>query len=108
MLAVIDEPKLLSPDDRALTSAGGIPTAFVRENKNRALRGPEARALGEADTKIPHIRAIEIQGRKAVFISREDLSTALVGEPVDGVNGYTPATAAQLMASMLIFSAGGG
>jgi hypothetical protein len=44
---------------------------------------------------------MEINNRLAVIFSGEDLSVALVGQPVDGIVGYTPATATRLMANIL-------
>lgn len=44
--------------------------------------------------------------RVGVFYSREDLSAGLVGEQVDGIFGYSPQTAAQMMESMILYSDG--
>ena len=38
----------------------------------------------------------------AVIFSREDLSAGLVGEPVDGITGYSPASATELMTNILL------
>ena len=46
--------------------------------------------------------AIQINGRIAIFYSREDLA-GLVGEPVDGVTGYTPASATELMTDIILY-----
>ncbi len=54
--------------------------------------------------KVPRLRAVNVKGRPAVFISREDLSVGLVGQSVDGVFGYTPASATTLMSEMLKYS----
>ena len=43
-------------------------------------------------------------GRFGVFYSREDLSTGLVGQSVDGIYGYEPATATRLMRAMLLYA----
>lgn len=45
----------------------------------------------------PRLRAIEVDGRRAVFYSREDLSAGLVGQSVDGIDGYTPAAASAIV-----------
>lgn len=68
------------------------------------------RFVGEriADKSRAQLRGITVDGRTAVFFSREDLSEGIVGEPVDGVLGYDPATATQLMAAMLTFAQYGG
>jgi hypothetical protein len=49
----------------------------------------------------PQLRGVTIDGRLAIVFSREDLSVGLVGQPVDGIVGYTPATATRLMANIL-------
>jgi len=48
----------------------------------------------------------EIGGKPALIYSREDLSTAMVGQQVDGVFGYAPASATDLMARLLVLGAG--
>jgi hypothetical protein len=55
-----------------------------------------------ADIKHAKIRGITFGNRTAVYFSREDLSAGLVGEPVDGIYGYSPETATNLMASILL------
>ena len=49
----------------------------------------------------PRIKAIEVKGRPAVFFSREDLSGGLVGQAVDGIIGYDPDTATEIMRNIL-------
>lgn len=44
--------------------------------------------------------------RIGVFYSREDLSAGLVGQPVDGILGYDPSVATQLMRSMILYADG--
>jgi len=41
--------------------------------------------------------------RIGVFYSREDLSAGLVGEPVDGIIGYDPASATRLMSNIISY-----
>jgi hypothetical protein len=60
------------------------------------------------DKRRAQLRGMTVGGRTAVFFSREDLSEGIVGEPVDGVLGYDPATATDLMAAMLIYARYGG
>jgi hypothetical protein len=53
----------------------------------------------------PRIKAIDVGGgRLGIFYSREDLSAGLVGQPVDGIYGYEPATATRLMRAMLLYA----
>lgn len=51
----------------------------------------------------PRLRAIQVNSRPAVFLSREDLSGGLVGEAVDGIIGYDPVTATAIMRNLIIF-----
>lgn len=60
------------------------------------------------DKRRAQLRGITVAGRTAVFFSREDLTEGIVGEPVDGILGYDPATATNLMAAMLIYAQNGG
>ena len=55
----------------------------------------------------PLLRGITINNRLAVVYSREDLSGGLVGESVDGIVGYTPATSTNLMRCILLNATGG-
>ena len=61
-----------------------------------------------ADRKHAKLRGIPFANRVGVFFSREDLSAGIVGEPVDGIHGYDPATATDLVASMLLYADNGG
>jgi hypothetical protein len=57
-----------------------------------------------ADRKHPQLLAVTLGNRFAVFFSRQDLSAGLVGQNVDGIIGYDPKTAADLMAAMLLYT----
>ncbi|HSU68840.1 MAG TPA: DUF4159 domain-containing protein [Tepidisphaeraceae bacterium] len=59
------------------------------------------------DKKRPKLRGLMVGNRLAVILSREDLSAGIVGEPVDGIMGYDPATATRLMTAMLMFAHAG-
>jgi hypothetical protein len=50
------------------------------------------------------LRGITIKNRIAVIYSPEDLSVGIVGQPVDGINGYEPKTATSLMENMLMIA----
>ena len=60
------------------------------QNLNGALHGPQ-------------LRVMTINHRPAVIYSREDLSAGLVGEPIDGITGYDPATATAIMRNLVIY-----
>jgi hypothetical protein len=61
-----------------------------------------------ADKHNPKLRGLTIGKRTVVFFSREDISAGIVGEPVDGIYGYDPKTATDLMAGMLQYAENGG
>jgi Domain of unknown function (DUF4159) len=52
------------------------------------------------------LQGIDSGGRTTVFYSAEDLTEGLVGQPVDGIYGYTPQVATSLMANILTYAAG--
>lgn len=56
-------------------------------------------------TKLPQLRGMTFGKKVRIFYSPLDLSAGLVGEPVDGVYGYDPATATQLMSAMIRYAA---
>ncbi|WP_428940416.1 DUF4159 domain-containing protein [Fontivita pretiosa] len=89
------ELKLLPTNHRIFTS-GSAPM------KQFAYRRYASRILGELKDQ-PRLRMIEMNGRAVVFFSREDLSAGLVGQSVDGVIGYEPATATELMSRILMY-----
>jgi hypothetical protein len=64
--------------------------SFARTNLTGSLR-------------TPMLCAIEHDGRVAVLYSRQDLSTGLVGVPVDGVIGYDPETATDIMRNIILY-----
>ncbi|MGA2501402.1 MAG: DUF4159 domain-containing protein [Tepidisphaeraceae bacterium] len=59
-----------------------------------------------ARMKTPRLRGMDVNKRTAIIFSAEDLSTGLVGQPVDGILGYVPASASQLMSYALLYAAG--
>jgi hypothetical protein len=54
--------------------------------------------------KQPQVKGITVGNRIGVFFSREDLSAGLVGEPVDGIIGYSPDTATAIMRNILLYA----
>jgi hypothetical protein len=51
------------------------------------------------------LQGIEKNGRVVCFYSREDLSAGLVGQPVDGIIGYDPRTATEIMSKIILYAA---
>jgi hypothetical protein len=54
--------------------------------------------------KAPRLIALKINGRNAVYFSREDLSAGLVGESIDGIIGYDPQAAADIVSGVILSS----
>jgi len=61
------------------------------------------RSLGQI--KGPRLRAAMIKDRPAILYSPEDLSVGLVGQPIDGIFGYTPQSAAAICRAVLLSAA---
>ncbi|MFT3788379.1 MAG: DUF4159 domain-containing protein [Tepidisphaeraceae bacterium] len=85
------------PLTHELFTAGGLPKPTIRYRTfaQNSITGP----LNE-----PHLRGIKVGGRYAILYSAEDLSAGLVGNPVDGVNGYTPDCATDLVTRIVLFT----
>lgn len=66
-----------------------------------------ARTVMVGRAKSARIHSIEHSGKIGAFYSREDLSGGMVGEPVDGVLGYDPASATAIMRNIVLYSAFG-
>ncbi|CAN5424685.1 DUF4159 domain-containing protein [soil metagenome] len=63
-----------------------------------------ARQKLAGELKGPRLRGITMNGRLAVIYSAEDLSVGMVGQPIDGIVGYTASTATGLMRYILLNS----
>jgi hypothetical protein len=84
-----DYLQLLPPDHPLFAAAGKKPERFAYRS---FVRGKVAGGLN-----APRLRAYVVGGRPAVLYSREDLSVGMVGQPVDGIIGYAPATATEIV-----------
>jgi hypothetical protein len=58
--------------------------------------------MGNRVTGPPLLKAIN-KGKIVAFFSPLDMSVALVGHPIDGVHGYAPDSARNLMLNMLLY-----
>jgi hypothetical protein len=61
------------------------------------------RSVGQL--KGPRVRGGMIKGRPAILFSPEDLSVGMVGMPIDGILGYTPASATAIVRSIILMAA---
>jgi hypothetical protein len=91
--------ELLTPDN-AIYSAGSVLTrpSFRRFERSRLPATNHFRLEGfdEGTTRR----------RTSVIYSAEDITEGLVGQPVDGVYGYQPQSATNLMANLVTYAAG--
>ena len=96
-----DAKPAVLPPDHALYGKGEAkaPTVSYRPYaiQKKAISG---------SLKTPRVQGIQRGGRVAVFFSREDLTTGLVGQPVDGVIGYEPKSATELVRRIITYAAG--
>jgi hypothetical protein len=56
-------------------------------------------------SREPRICGIVQNGRVVAYYSREDLSAGLVGQQVDGIDGYDPETATAIMRNIVLLAA---
>jgi hypothetical protein len=82
------------PADHAIYQGAKVPIAY-RAFARKAMQG---------QNDAPRLRGMELNGRLGVIFSPEDLSVGLVGQSVDGIIGYEPATATQLMARVIQYA----
>lgn len=90
-------PRVLSATDPVI-SGGGTGS----DQRRGRFRRFALRLVGTPDE--PHLRASNVNGRKAVFFSEEDLSAGLVGNPMDGIKGYEPSAATGLMTNLMLYA----
>jgi hypothetical protein len=63
-----------------------------------------ARKTLTSNMRDPKIQGIEKDGRVICFYSREDLTAGLVGQPVDGIIGYEPRSATEIMSKIILYA----
>ena len=85
------------PPDDPLFSAGGTPLGPVK------YRPFAADARGKLTA--PRLRGIKVGDRWAILYSDDDLSAGLVGQQVDGILGYDPATATEIARRIVKYAA---
>ena len=85
------------PADDPLFAAGGAKLGPVKYRPFAIER------VGKLDA--PRLRGIKANGRWTVVFSGEDLTAGLVGEQIDGVVGYDPSTAVDLVRHVVTYAA---
>jgi hypothetical protein len=96
-------------------NAGGIEQILPPENPLYTLANeaiPDVAYRTFAHTVMGSLRSgrvigIPQNGHIAVYFSKEDLSAGLVGQPTDGIVGYTPQTATAIMRNLILIASGG-
>ena len=93
-----DAKPAILPVSHALYGGGGakLETVAYRPFAQKALAGA---------ARGPRVAALTVGGRPAVLVSREDLSVGLVGQPVDGIIGYEPRSATDLVTRIVLNTA---
>jgi hypothetical protein len=100
--SLLPESKLeMLPLDHPIYTAGGKKIGAV---EYRLF----AQTVTQGRVKTPRVQGVQLNGRVVLFYSREDLSAGLVGQNVDGINGYTPDFATAIMGNILLHLAGAG
>ncbi|HEV7300357.1 MAG TPA: hypothetical protein VGN72_13400, partial [Tepidisphaeraceae bacterium] len=62
------------------------------------------RMQGVGSTTAPRLQGIEKDGRVAVIVSRDDISTGLLGPEMDGIIGYEPSSAVNVLWATMLAS----
>ena len=89
--------------DRNLPDASPVYNAPLKIKEVSYRRYARKSLVGNAAS--PRLRGLTVGGRLAVIFSREDLSAGLLGKPVDGIIGYEPQSATDMMTNMVVFAA---
>jgi hypothetical protein len=76
--------------------------------ENHAILGEKLPAItyrtqAQGNLRGPRLQGVELNGRVVLIYSREDLSGGLVGQQVDGIVGYSPESATELMSRIVLY-----
>ena len=77
------------------------------EKLDHAAYRPFAKRLLSGGMNVPRLRGISVNNKTGVFYSPEDVTVGLVGMSVDGIYGYEPDYANDLMVNAVLFALGG-
>src|SRR5205085_3326633 len=91
---------VLPPGDPVFSAGGARIDEFgYRQSAQKMLVGR---------THAPQLRAIERNGKPVLYYSPQDLSVGMVGQSVEGIFGYDPKTATEVMRNILLQASGSG
>ena len=100
--------KIFGPDAAKALESPLKPDAPFYQALGSVAVNPEYRSFvrirSGALPKTLSLHGYEIKGKMAIIYSPEDMTVGLVGQPVDGIHGYSPKTATELMAGLLLNS----
>jgi len=85
------------PDEHPMLSSGG--------NKIEIAYRSFARSIVGAASEKQRLLGLQHGGRTALIFSREDLSAGMLGTDTDGIVGYAPATATEMVRSLVLSAA---
>jgi hypothetical protein len=107
--ATLIESQLGKIHDGASEAGGAIIAPTDPIYTSAKLSVPEFRYRTFAQSTVgvsssPRVRGAKVGSRYGLIYSADDLSAGLVGNEVDGVRGYTPASAAQIMIRLLRYA----
>jgi hypothetical protein len=91
------------PEDDAIYKGDLAGSNAITKVDYRAYARPILRAAGKSLNK-PHLRGISINGRWAVIVSEEDVTSGLLGTETWGINGYTPDSAVAIAENVLLYA----
>jgi len=87
---------------RSLRPLPATSPILAQVGKVKCRRRTRKRLVG----KPPALRVIMVDGRAAVFYSREDITAGLVGYDCATVDGYSPESAFAILRSIVLFASG--
>lgn len=106
MVALFGEPARKAAREPLSPNHGLFTLPEMRIEKFDYRNFARGKVVGKLNA--PRLAGIESNGRVVCFFSREDLSGSLVGQPVDGILGYSTDTATALMRNVLVYADTGG
>ncbi len=90
----------IAPSGKLATLAADA--AFLKDVKDLRYRTYARMKGGAGSTNAARLQAVDVNGRPAVIVSRDDLSVGLLGPEMDGIIGYEPQTAVDIMSAAIL------
>ena len=90
----IGTPAVLKPNSPVFTVGDPIKEVGYRQFAKAAL----------GTLRVPQLRGVNEGDRIGIFVSNEDLAVGLVGQPIDGIIGYDPASATHIVQNIILYA----